>query len=186
MRTYTKSRGYLRSAVFLAFVLCVPLAAAYAADNQRAANSSEEVGIEVRWTNDVVKIERDAGTIVDVRSRGGIGRATLARKRMSWPVVIKIRLHLKGLESFRASAGKQSIGLFVTSTKPTVHVHSFSDEREGPRLTKGNPLWVDVKLVADKKEIPLADGYFELTLPPALFQDNPSELSLHWIDFYRG
>jgi hypothetical protein len=36
------------------------------------------------------------------------------------------------------------------------------------------------------KELPLKDGYFEMTLPRALFESNPKSIRLNWIDFYRN
>ncbi len=35
------------------------------------------------------------------------------------------------------------------------------------------------------KTIPLDDGYFEMQLPKALFEDNPKSITINWIDFYR-
>lgn len=35
------------------------------------------------------------------------------------------------------------------------------------------------------KTIPLKDGYFEMELPQALFDDNPKSITLNWIGFYR-
>ncbi len=33
--------------------------------------------------------------------------------------------------------------------------------------------------------IPLIDGYFEMQLPKAMFDDNPKSITISWIDFYR-
>ena len=35
------------------------------------------------------------------------------------------------------------------------------------------------------RELPLKDGYFEMTLSRAFFQGNPKSITLNWIDFYR-
>ena len=32
---------------------------------------------------------------------------------------------------------------------------------------------------------PLKDGYFEMQLSKAFFEDNPKSITLNWIDFYR-
>jgi hypothetical protein len=34
-------------------------------------------------------------------------------------------------------------------------------------------------------ELPLKDGYFEVTLPRAFFEGNPKSITLNWVDFYR-
>jgi hypothetical protein len=144
--------------------------------------------VETIRGGEAIKFEQaDGGLILSVRSRSGIGRATVARKVASWPMVVKVRLHLKGLESFRISAGKQGVGVSVSSgNSETVRVHLIPEGREGPLLTKESLLWVKVKVVAKDKKIPVKDGYFELELPQALFNGNPAQISLHWIDFYRG
>ncbi|MBV9124119.1 MAG: hypothetical protein JO112_12235 [Planctomycetes bacterium] len=53
-----------------------------------------------------------------------------------------------------------------------------------------DPLWVKVRVLTDDgspaTQVPLQGGYFELTLPSALFLGNPKSLTLQWIDFYRG
>jgi hypothetical protein len=35
------------------------------------------------------------------------------------------------------------------------------------------------------QERPLKDGYFEMTLPRAFFEDSPKSVTLNWIDFCR-
>ena len=48
---------------------------------------------------------------------------------------------------------------------------------------------MDIKALDAKgrpiKGLPEQDGYFEMTLPKALFKENPKLLTLGWIDFYR-
>lgn len=147
---------------------------------------SDKFDVEMIRGGEAEFYSADGGLVVSVRSRTGIGRTTIVRKSASWPMVVKIRLYLKGLESFRISAGRRGVGVSVSGSQPhKVRVYPMPDAREGPELAKDNPLWVNVKLVAKNSRIPLRGGYFELKLPPALFQDNPREISLHWIDFYR-
>ena len=49
---------------------------------------------------------------------------------------------------------------------------------------------MDVRIVGGDgkpaKELPLQDGYFEVTLPRAFFDGNPKSITLNWIDFFRG
>jgi hypothetical protein len=35
------------------------------------------------------------------------------------------------------------------------------------------------------QELPLKDGYFEMTLPRLFFEGSPKSITLNWIDFYR-
>lgn len=140
----------------------------------------------IRGADDIALDQSGGGLILSVRSSSGIGRATVSRKIAGWPMVVKIRLHLKGLESFQISAGKRGVGVSVSSGDPeSIREHLMPDGREGAQLAKDNPLWVKVKVVADNDKIPLKSGYFELDLPQELFRDNPTQISLHWIDFYR-
>jgi hypothetical protein len=36
------------------------------------------------------------------------------------------------------------------------------------------------------KDIPLKDGFFEMQLPEAFFEDNPKSITVNWIDLYRN
>lgn len=157
------------------------------ADGPSTPQPSDRFGVESIRGGEVQLDKADGGLVILVRSRSGIGRATIVRNSASWPMVVKIRLYLKGLESLRISAGKSGVGVSVSSSDPhTVRVYHMADAREGQELAKENPRWVKVKFVAKNKRIPLEEGYFELKLPQALFKDNPQDISLHWIDFYRG
>ena len=168
-------------------VLLISMLACSCAFAQQPDDAAAPFKVTTQGGGAEVQVKKDTTTIVEVRSRSGIGRATLARKGATWPMSMKIRLYLKGLESFRATAGKQGVGLFVPSSKPTTsHVHLFTNKREGPALKKGNPLWVDVRIRAKRQKIPLTEGYFELSIPAALFRDNPPELLIQWVDFYRN
>ena len=48
---------------------------------------------------------------------------------------------------------------------------------------------MDIRIVGGDgrpaQELPLKDGYFEMTLPRAFFEGNPKSITLNWIDFYR-
>ncbi|TWT32586.1 hypothetical protein [Blastopirellula retiformator] len=131
-------------------------------------------------------------TVLDIVCPKGIDRATIKRTGDKWPEPLLVRLHLKGLESFRASAGKEKINWAFSSSDATrrstpinvadggtVDLPLF-DLAEGPH-NKGKLLIVD-----SPYKIPLAEGgYFEVWLPVKLLKDNPAELKLSWVDFYR-
>lgn len=176
----------LSKGIFISFALL--LTSVVQSDEPSAPKRDGKFSVESIRGGEAIEIEQaDSGLILSVRSRSGIGRAIVVRQVASWPMVVKVRLHLKGLEAFRISAGKQGVGVSISSgNSESVRVHLMSEGREGPQLTKESPLWVNVKIVARDKKIPVKDGYFELELPQALFRDNPAKISLHWIDFYRG
>lgn len=106
-----------------------------------------------------VKVEGDT-VVYSISSPSGIGGATISPWK-GWPKQVIIRLHLRGLESFTVSNGKIKLSASVLKIK-------ILD-------ANGKPL----------QTLPDEDGYFEITLPKALLQENPKSLTLGWIDFYR-
>ena len=98
-----------------------------------------------------------------------------------------VRLHLTGLESFKASNGKVTLHVSVASTGANeTRVWISADGRDETTVAKDSSFWTDVKIVGGEKKIPLKDGHFELRLPSALFENDPKSVTLSWIDFYRG
>jgi hypothetical protein len=69
-------------------------------------------------------------------------------------------------------------------------VRQWKDGKEDAPLDEKSPFWMEVRaFAADGKparELPLKNGYFEVTLSRALFADSPKQITLSWIDFYRG
>lgn len=137
-------------------------------------------------------VTEEKRTVLDIVCPKGIDRATIKRTGDKWPEPLLVRLHLKGLESFRAEAGKEKIAWAFSSSDVTRIVTSVSvpdggtvdlplfDLADGPH-NKGKLLIVD-----SPYKIPLAEGgYFEVWLPVKLLKDNPAELKLSWVDFYR-
>ncbi len=139
---------------------------------------------------DRVKITPEkTGVIVDIFSESGIGRATLEPPDGQWPTGMVLRLHLRGLESFRLEAGPWGCEVSVMSYPPyktRLRVHGPDPM---PRLDPKSPFWMVVKMRGAEgkpaSKIPLERGYFELALPPAFLAKAPQKLEMHWIDFYR-
>jgi hypothetical protein len=128
-------------------------------------------------------------TVIAVKGQSGISNADIERLGNRWPDTVMVRLHLKGLESFRASNGQTILDAAVSTDegKPTVRL--WKDGNENPELDKKSPFWMDIRILAEDgklaKTIPVKDGYFEMTLPKAFFAGNPRSITLRWIDFYR-
>jgi hypothetical protein len=135
-----------------------------------------------------VRADRDK-TLFTVKSPFGISRAVIEREGEKWPDAVVLRLHLKGLESFRASNGKTTLNAAVSVQDGKRQVRLWKDRNEQDRLDEKSPFWMDIRILssdgkpADK--IPLKNGYFEMRLPGALFRGNPRSITLNWIDFYR-
>jgi hypothetical protein len=135
-----------------------------------------------------VKAEKDK-TVFIVKSPFGISQAVIERQADTWPKTVVLRLHLKGLESFRASNGKVTVDAAVSIEEGKQKVRMWKDGKEDAPLDEKSPLWLDVRIVGGDgkpaKELPLKDGYFEVALPRAFFEGNPKSITLNWIDFYR-
>jgi hypothetical protein len=65
------------------------------------------------------------------------------------------------------------------------------EERQRERSSgREEPLLTHIRIVGGDgkpaRELPLKDGYFEVTLPRALFEGSPKTITVRWIDFYWG
>jgi hypothetical protein len=103
---------------------------------------------------------------------------------------VGLRLHLKGLSSFRASNGKVRVEAAVSIDEGKAKVRLWQGGKEDAPLDEKSPLWTDIRIVGGDgkpaRELPLQGGYFEVALPRALFEGNPQSVTLNWIDFYRN
>ena len=130
---------------------------------------------------EATKIEIQAGqpTVVDIQSPRGIDRCVLKRTGDHWPEQVVLRLHLKGLESLSVAAGETSLAWAV----------EYAGEAGSPRIRTENIGYEGAaKIVTRSKvapRIPLEDGYFDIEIPARLLQQDPRELRLQWVDFYR-
>jgi hypothetical protein len=174
-------------------LLCASIAfcnLAVAQDVNLPPNLSSKFKITTRRMDDEVRVqvEKDR-TLFSVKGQSGISNADIERLGARWPDTVTLRLHLKGLESFRASNGQVTLDATVSTDegKPTVRL--WKGGNENSELDKKSPLWMDVRILAGDgklaEAIPSKDGYFEMTLPKAFFAGNPKSITLRWIDYYR-
>jgi hypothetical protein len=146
--------------------------------------------ITTRRKDDSVEVRADKDkTLFSVKSPSGIGQAVIERQEDAWPGTVVLRLHLKGLSSFRASNGKVRVDAAVSMEEGKTQVRMWKDGKEDAPLEEKSPLWTDIRIVGDDgkpaKELPLKDGYFKVALPRAFFGGNPKSVTVNWIDFYR-
>ena len=142
-------------------------------------------------SDDSVEVRADKGeTVFAVKSPIGISQAVIERREDTWPKAVVLRLHLKGLEGFRASNGKLTVDAAVSIQEGKTKARQWKDGKEDAPLDEKSPLWLDVRIVGGDgkpaRELPLKGGYFEMALPRALFEGNPKSVTLAWIDFYRN
>lgn len=130
------------------------------------------------------KMEGEAALLV-VECRTGIDKVVLRPEKGKWLQSIRLQLQLQGLEHLAIRTEKHDLRFSVSSTAPhDVHCMLFADGKE-QELRSDHPLFAEVKLRGEKASIPLREGYFEVTIPAAIFKDNPQKLAVEWIDFYR-
>jgi hypothetical protein len=132
-----------------------------------------------------ISFEKDR-TVFVVRSPTGIGRAVIERTGDNWPAGVIVRLHVKGLESFRVANGKVALAVAVSGRGGAEQgVRVWKDGKEDAPLDAKSPFWADVRRVAGGDGKPADDGHFEVPLPRAFFEGNPKSIELNRIDFYR-
>lgn len=145
--------------------------------------------IVTKRPDDSVQVQADnAKALFVIKSPFGISRATIERLADQWPKQVVVRLHLKGLENFKAATGKTTLHAAVAVQQGKPNVRQWKDGQETPGVAATSAFWMDVQIQDGGKPaqaIPLKDGYFEVTLPAALFAENPKSITLDWIDFYR-
>jgi hypothetical protein len=144
--------------------------------------------ITTKRADDMVDVEvKNASMVFSVHSPFGISQAIIESTSGTWPDTVMLRLHLKGLENLKVTTGKVKIEAAVSSQDGQVRL--WKDSREEEPLDSKSPYWTEIRIVGkDGKPvttIPLEDGYFEIQLPNALFEDNPKSVTINWIDFYR-
>jgi hypothetical protein len=125
--------------------------------------------------------------VISVHSPMGISQAIIERSDNKWPISVILRLCLKGLENFKVTNGNVTAEAALSSQDGKVRI--WKGNKEGEPLDVKHPYWMKIRMVGNDGKpvlmIPLKDGYFEMQLPKALFEDHPNSITLNWIDFCR-
>ncbi len=156
-----------------------------------AAEQPTKFKVTTKRADDSVEVrgEKDR-TVFSVKSPFGISQAVIERTDGKWPEAVVLRLHLKGLERFRASNGQVTLEAAVAVQDGKAKVRRWKDGKEDAPLDEKSPYWMAARILTgdgkQARELPLKDGYFELVLPRAFFESNPKAITLNWIDFYRN
>jgi hypothetical protein len=172
-------------------VLLVISGIALAEDGNPPKDQPAQFKITTKRKDDTVEVQADKDkALFIIKSPFGISQVVIEREGEKWPKAVVLRLHLKGLESFRASNGKVTVDAAVSSQEGKVQVRIWKDGNEKAPLDEKSPFWTVISIVGGDgnpaKELPLKDGYFDVTLPRAFFEGNPKSIRLNWIDFYRN
>ena len=178
----------MKSSLVPLAVLLVMSSFALAGDGDAPKDQPAKFRITTRMKDDAVEVQVNKDkTVFVVKSPFGISQAVIERTDEKWPDAVVMRLHLKGLESFRATNGKVTLNAAVSSQDGKVRL--WKDGKEGVPLDQKSLLWTDIRMMSGDgkpaKAIPLKDGYFEMALPKAFFEGQPKAITVKWIDFYR-
>ncbi len=176
-------RVFLLTLLFPAFVLIAPMPGS-ARNKLTKKDAAHGISIET-WRSDTkLVLTRSKNTVlIDITSPFGIDRGIIHRVGEKWPEKIRIRLHLWGLESFRAGNGKVDLKWSV-SNKADRHTRMSLRKGAGrTTLTEDSTYWTNVRFEDGKNgKVP---PVFEVLLPTKLFDRNPGKLKIQWVDFFR-
>ena len=158
--------------------------------NEDPKKSTRNFKTTTRKKDDTIDVRSDMDrTLFIVKSPSGISQAIIERQADSWPKTVGLRLHLKGLESFRAANGKTTLNAAVSFQDAKPKVRQWKDANENAGFDNKSPLWMDLRIIGSDgkpaKAFPLQNGHFEIMLPTVFFEGNPKSITVSWVDFFR-
>jgi hypothetical protein len=159
-----------------------------------SAQESPQYHITTRRSDDrVAVISNEDQVAFKIQSPFGISQATIQRTGDRWPERVILQLQLKGLESIRMVADPVELRGALSSQDGEFRL--WRGTEENALLDSESPFWVALRLLdrdgnptkkaEGSKGQPASDGWIELRLPKAVFETNPTNLTVHWVDFYR-
>lgn len=158
-------------------------------DNPAGAASQDEpvFSVEVKNEDDHLDLQSEEDiTTIDIESPIGIGSASFTLDSGEMPRQIIARLHLKGLEEFRLISSPVSVFASVPSSDGmNAQIQTKTSGTSELPMDPLDPLWLKVEIVSRSQDIPLQDGYFEITIPQEFLTQAGNSFEIQWIDFYR-
>lgn len=110
--------------------------------------------------------------LIDITSPTGIGSVTIEKASGQWPPKIVMRLHVKGLESFKFKYGAKTVEVSVSATQTR---EMLVQEGQISAIGPGDA-WANVTRNA---------GYFDIEAPADFLTSGENKFTIEWIDFYR-
>lgn len=171
--------------------LAVVFLAAICDERSSRSEQSTPFNVTTKRTDDRVDAKLvDNKLLLSIHSPFGISRAVIDRASQTWPESIIVRLHLKGLEKFKVATEKVKLEGSVSIQDGKTVPRIWKNGNEDDLLDAKSPYWIKTRVVTgdgdQAKEFPLVRGYFELRLTDAILRDNPTSITIEWIDFYRN
>jgi hypothetical protein len=96
--------------------------------------------ITTKRKDDTVEVQANKEkALFIIKSPFGISQAVIEREGEQWPDAVVLRLHLKGLESFRAFNGKVTLDAAVGIQEGKAKVRMWKDSKEDAPWTRKAP-----------------------------------------------
>ncbi len=129
----------------------------WAAWNRPRASGKPNLEAETRRGDSHIDLAGSSEkAIAEVHSKSGIGSATITRVGRDWPGAMRIRLHLRGLESFKVGNGKTVVEWSKSSSgKQVSRVSLVKRGGEEEAIEAGNRYHSEVKTVGEDGKVPL-------------------------------
>lgn len=175
-------RVALAMIILLALAACAP-PSTRVAPVLELAPGREDVSLKADTSNDSILIE--------IRSEGGIGSATVKLLSDDMPSRLVLRLYLHGMEELRFTYDDMTVQASVSSQQGnaiTETVVRKGQATESFTITPSSPFWMAIDLVSITDTpaiVPLANGYFEVAAPATYLTSSHRQFTVHWVDFYR-
>jgi len=155
-----------------------------------------DTGISVTAENpgeQIIITEQPGEALIDIYSPSGIGGAAVEFPENNIPDLVTIRLYLKGLEEFLFDYDNTHITASVSSQDSDLVLQTVRKDdpqaSDAQSITPTSSYWLDITIVSDypsgEINIPLEDGYFQVSAPQDFLDGDYPRFELHWIDFYR-
>jgi hypothetical protein len=119
-------------------------------------------------TNDILSI--------DITSPTGIGSTAIEKTDGKWPSKIVMRMHVKGLESFKFHYADTSIEVSASSHGASTVSETYEQAGLRGTLKFGDPSWIKVTW---------GEGYFDVKASAAFLKSGADKFTIEWIDYYR-
>jgi hypothetical protein len=149
-----------------------------------AAATPRYRAVAVQPGDDVTFHGDTGGVTIDITSERGLGSVEIERLGPP-PKTLTINFHLKGLEELRFSWGDTRLFVYVGSGDGSVREELGLAAQQATPIDSTSLYWATVRIEAENPKIPLENGFFAVSAPPAFLQDAPQRFTLQWIDFYR-
>jgi hypothetical protein len=132
------------------------------------------ITVRPRKADDRVTVHQEKGkTLVDIRSKRGIGAAALTLTKGKWPAGMTVYFHCRSLESFAVVDGKRR---YTTSLGSKVTEIRLAGEKKSTLVKADDPRFIEVTRWKDR---------IQVALPVALFKDAGKTVKLEWVDAWR-